>query len=204
MKQTPKQAAYLFFLRNAGFSYDPKTQTPQQGKAATARKLAKAERDARALGYTFEWDFDLDGCQGCDCTSQECVCSTGADHETLSCICRDSCGTVVQSLSSICEPSREYRRIVEAELAEEALASTLGDAWDVVDRKTKRENRRWIPKVGEIVTLAGGSRGREEALPTWTGKVETVSKEDCKPGTVYVKIEDHGWTTAHKDEITIH
>jgi hypothetical protein len=34
---------------------------------------------------------------------------------------RDPDGKVVQSLGSVCEPSREYRRVVEAELAAEEL-----------------------------------------------------------------------------------
>ena len=106
--KTAKQQAYLFFLRNAGYSYDPKTQTKQAGRSECARKLAKAERDARALGYTFEWEYDSDG-------SPDCACSTGGSHECLVCLMRDSHGICCQSLGSICEPSREYRRVVEAE-----------------------------------------------------------------------------------------
>jgi hypothetical protein len=34
MSTTAKQQAYLFFLRHGGYSYDPKTQTKQQGRAA--------------------------------------------------------------------------------------------------------------------------------------------------------------------------
>ena len=120
--KTAKQQAYLFFLKNAGSSYDPKTQTKRQGQAAGARKLAKAERDARALGYTFEWAYDVGGCIGCDCDSPECACSTGEPHECLVCLMRDSNGKVVQSLGSVCEPSREYRRVVEAELALEEVS----------------------------------------------------------------------------------
>ena len=121
MKQTPKQAAYLFFLRNAGTSCNPATQTKRQGQSEGARKLAKAERDAAALGFTFDWEYDLDGCIGCDCGSDDCKCSTGEDHEVLVCLCRDAEGVVKASLGSICEPSREYRRVIEAELALEAL-----------------------------------------------------------------------------------
>ena len=120
--KTAKQQAYLFFLRHAGYSYDPKTQTKQQGRSECARKLAKAERDARALGYTFEWTDDIDGCIGCDCDSPECDCSTGEPHECLVCLMRDSNGKVVQSLGSVCKPSREYRRVVEAELALEEVS----------------------------------------------------------------------------------
>lgn len=122
MKQTAKQQAYLFFLRNAGTSYDPKTQTPRQGKAEGARKLAKAERDARALGYTFEWFVDIEGCNGCDCGSPDCACSTGESHECLVCLMRDAAGICCQSLGSVCSPSRSYMRVVEAELALEEVS----------------------------------------------------------------------------------
>ena len=121
-KQTAKQQAYLFFLRNAGYSYDPKTQTKQQGRAASARRLAKAERDARALGYMFEWQDDCDGCIGCSCDSPECDCSTGEPHECLVCLMHNSRGVCCQSLGSVCEPSREYRRVIEAELALEEVS----------------------------------------------------------------------------------
>jgi hypothetical protein len=121
--KTAKQQAYLFFLRNAGYSYDPQTQTKQADRSECARKLAKAERDARALGYTFEWEYDSDGCIGCDCNSPDCACSTGESHECLVCLMRDSHGICCQSLGSICEPSREYRRVVEAELALEEVSA---------------------------------------------------------------------------------
>lgn len=118
-KKTAKQRAYLFFLRNAGTSYDPKTQAPRQGKAECARRLAKAERDARALGYTFEWKPD--GCIGCDCGSPDCACSTGEPHECLVCLMRDAAGVCCQSLGSVCSPSQSYMRVVEAELALEEV-----------------------------------------------------------------------------------
>jgi hypothetical protein len=121
--KTAKQQAYLFFLRNAGFSYDPKTQTKQAGRAACAHKLAKAERDARALGYTFEWSHDLDGCIGCDCGSDDCACATGEHHECLSVLMYDpEHKHVVDSLDSICEPTWDYRRVIEAELASKVTA----------------------------------------------------------------------------------
>jgi hypothetical protein len=120
-KQTPKQAAFYFFLKNAGYSYDPATQTPRQGKSAGARRLAQAERDARALGYRFEWQDYPDGCIGCDCGEADCDCSTGRAHVCLVCLMRDSAGVCCQSLGSVCKPSREYRRVVEAELALEEV-----------------------------------------------------------------------------------
>lgn len=119
---SPKQAAYLFFLKHAGYSYDPKTETPKAGRSRCARQLAKAERDARALGMYYQWQNDIDGCSGCDCDSLDCDCSTGVQHETLGCVLYSAEGKHLESLWGICNPSWEYRRVVEAGLAMEALA----------------------------------------------------------------------------------
>lgn len=108
--------AIQFFQEWAGWCTPP-------GKMACARSLAQAEADADLLGFTFEWVIDEDGCIGCDCGDKRCKCSSGAEHETLACVCRDNKGAVLASLCGICEPSREYKRVVQAELAVEALAS---------------------------------------------------------------------------------
>jgi hypothetical protein len=114
------QQAIKFFAKHAGLSYDPKTQTPAQGKARNARRLARAERTAANMGFTFEWEYDPDGCIGCECGSEDCACSTGVSHEVLSCIVRNADGLVIGSLGGICDPTPEYRRVVEAELALES------------------------------------------------------------------------------------
>lgn len=118
--------ATAFFHANAGYGYDPKTETAEQGRKRCAVSLARAERDARSAGITFEWGYDPDGCIGCDCGQSDCKCSTGEDHEVLDCVARDRDGVIVASLGAICEPSREYRRVVEAELAQEALSFDYG------------------------------------------------------------------------------
>ena len=58
--------------------------------------------------------------------------------------------------------------------------------------------KRWIPRKGEYVKLAGN-----HLRPAWEGIVVWVTKHDCAPGEVYVKIRDLGVTTAYKAEITI-
>lgn len=122
---TAKEAAYRFFYANAGWGYDPKTQTPQQGRAAGARRLAKAERDARALGYTFEWEYDW----SVDHEKEFPDCYSESGPETCEgCIMRDKGGKVVQSLWCIDDASKEYRRVVEAELA-------LDELWERRDSK---------------------------------------------------------------------
>lgn len=120
-KQTPKQAAFTFFLANAGFSYDPKTETPAKGRARCARQLAKSERDATALGYTFEWFDDWTVGSHVQEYGEESYPNEPSTCE--SCVCRDASGAVVASLGCIDDADRTYRRVIEAELASEALAS---------------------------------------------------------------------------------
>ena len=121
-QQSPKQAAYLFFLRNAGFSYNPETQTKQHGRSETARRLAKAERDAKALGYTFDWQEDWQVGSHVKEYGEE---SYPHEPETCEfCLMLDADGKVVQSLGCIDDATREYRRVVEAQLALSARRST--------------------------------------------------------------------------------
>lgn len=124
--------AQRFFFDHAGFSVGH-GETQEQGKIRGAIELARAVEYAEEHGWEFEWEQDVDGCSGCDCRSEDCACSAGTDHETLCCILRDSepsChdsygrargGAVLASLGGICSPTREYGRVVEAELASEAL-----------------------------------------------------------------------------------
>lgn len=116
--------AVAFFQEHAGWSYNPKTETAEQGKLRGAKALAKAERDAASKGLTFEWtDEGVRGCIGCDCGSDECPCSERTEHECFAVVVYNPDGEVVASLGSVCSPSREYRRVVQAELALEALNS---------------------------------------------------------------------------------
>ncbi len=66
----------------------------------------------------------------------------------------------------------------------------------------ERKVKRWIPKVGEMVSL----EGTQDVRPVGRSKVVRVSKHDCRPGTVYLMLdlgEELLSTTAGKDEIVI-
>lgn len=110
-----------FFYDHAGYSYDTKTETPEQGKRRCARAMAKAEDYAAAQDWGYSWEPDQDGCIGCECQSPECDCFTGASHETLVCLLRTVDGEVLASLGGICGATPSYSRVVEAELALEAM-----------------------------------------------------------------------------------
>lgn len=122
---TAKQRAYRFFYANAGSSYDPKRETKQQGRARGARLLAKAERDAANLGYTFSWREDYadyknslwDHAYWC----QDAAAGVEHTHEVWGCVMLDENEQHAQSLWAIIDPSAAYRRVVEAELALEEL-----------------------------------------------------------------------------------
>jgi hypothetical protein len=114
-------ADQLFFFEHAGYSYDPKKETAYQGRMRCAKEIAEAEATAQRLDWTFNWDYDPEGCSGCDCDSNDCPCSAQTEHETLNCWVEDAEGKTLASLGSICGADTNYRRVVEAELAEEAL-----------------------------------------------------------------------------------
>lgn len=106
-----------FFYDNAGYSHLPAKETAEEGHLRSAREYAEAETWAIDNGYYFDWIIDSNGCSGCGCESEDCVCSTGIDHETYGCIMRSDDDKHLQSLWGICNPDAAYRRVVEAELA---------------------------------------------------------------------------------------
>ena len=109
-----------FFYAHAGYNYDPKTETRGQGHRRCARALAEAEEHARRMGWVAEWVRDEEPWEG----------DGEAPSEVLGCILKNQRGEVLDALWSIGDPTREYRRVVEAELAEEArgeiMASIMG------------------------------------------------------------------------------
>src|SRR5262252_659469 len=103
-----------FFYDHAGWSYNPATETPEEGRTRGAVSLAAAEAWARAQGLWFKWIRNYwdewDGAEPYDGPIWDCV----ALNED---------GEPVASLAMIAMEnidSDPYRRVVEAELAEEA------------------------------------------------------------------------------------
>jgi hypothetical protein len=58
MTQSIREQSIAFFLEHAGYSYDPATETPEQGKLRSAQALADAESWAAEYGAVFQWDVD--------------------------------------------------------------------------------------------------------------------------------------------------
>lgn len=113
---------YQFFLRNAGYSWNPCTETREQGRRRTAHALADAERRGSSTGLAFSWevDHDQDSSQWSDDAPPYdqwlCTCWDTETNRVLSSL---GCIDFGRAGSPYSEP---YRRIVEAELAAEALA----------------------------------------------------------------------------------
>ena len=111
-------AEQFFFYQNAGYSYDTKTETPEQGRIRCAKSLAEAEAVGQRLGYVFEWEFDQD--PDLSWMSDE---ERAQEHEVLCCRIVDP-ENARHSLASLCgitDPDRHYSRVIEAELASEAI-----------------------------------------------------------------------------------
>ena len=117
-----KDAAVAFFQEHAGWSFDPATETPEQGRLRGAHDLAEAERWAWDAGYEAHWEVDdlghddLCGIEGCR-----------TDHGTAYvCVLFAPDGSPAASLGGVTfGPGKgpgddPYRRVVEAELASEA------------------------------------------------------------------------------------
>ena len=86
----------------------------KHGNAQNAEDLARAEEIANEQDWKVEWSNDLDEYQMGEAEEQP--------NEVLTAVLKDGQGNVLASLSGIGDPSREYQRVVEAELAAEALA----------------------------------------------------------------------------------
>jgi len=113
-KPTAHARAVAFFMKHAGSSYMPGKETRAQGKRRGAARLAKAEKEAAARGWTVEWrDDEMQYDPGDD--------SDYMPDEVLHAVLFDEHGDNLASLGGIDDPSREYKRVVEAELALEAL-----------------------------------------------------------------------------------
>jgi hypothetical protein len=113
-----------FFYRHAGFSYDPATETREQGRRRRARMLAQAERDARVYGLSFAWnvDPDVDSSDWSDDRPAwqvwECH-AMNRDGDMLACL-----GGIDFGRDGSPE-GEAYARVVEAELAQEAMGAIM-------------------------------------------------------------------------------
>jgi hypothetical protein len=117
-----------FFFEHAGYSYDPDRESRIDGRERCARALATAEAWASAEGYVFEWRVD-------SIDSSEYAAELPA-YDLWYCLLRAP-GTngVLASLGGIdfgrdgdpYQRNQHYKRVVEAELADEVRAEYFKD-----------------------------------------------------------------------------
>ena len=111
-----EKAGIAFFFEHAGYSYPVCSDERMilRERQNGAARLEAAEWEARDQGFTFEWEHD-------GMTNREWT-DEGEEIPTFACICRNAEGKIVASLCGIDDSTNPYRRVVEAELALEALA----------------------------------------------------------------------------------
>lgn len=118
----PTVEAIAFFYDHAGFNYPTGASEQQQRQCRhdAAVTLATAEAIAHDKGWVFRWSDDPDGRDVTDTseapveTCEVCVAFADADDDTYR--------SAMASLGAIWDAAPEYRRVIEAELAEESLA----------------------------------------------------------------------------------
>lgn len=114
--------AQQFFYDHAGYSYDPKRETAEQGRANCADHLAKVEAYAKQVGIRFEWEKD-------DIDSRD-FSDEKPYYKLHVCIAYLN-GKVVGSLGGIdfgrngSPHGNTYKRVVEAELACDAYSEFI-------------------------------------------------------------------------------
>jgi hypothetical protein len=100
--------SYWFFLANAGYVVGH--------HAECALSLARAEQHASENDWAAEWVAD--DCPDLSWMSDE---ERHREHHVLGCVLKDTDGNVLASLWGITDPDNNYQRVVEAELAAEAI-----------------------------------------------------------------------------------
>lgn len=117
--------AEQFFYDHAGYSFDPRTETEEQGRVRCAQALAAAEQrylDAhRDNGVCVVWENDPDAARFWEKARRDGSADIGHfDQCEIACIL-DASGLCLASLGGVLDADDDYRRVIRAELALEAF-----------------------------------------------------------------------------------
>jgi hypothetical protein len=120
-----------FFYANAGFSYDPKTQTQEEGRKQCAAALAQAESAYiaahRVANVECIWEDDSTGFADYLCDKRAGRLAKGIKKpESIECCRIEINGETVASLCGIWDADADYRRVIRAELSVECLFELQG------------------------------------------------------------------------------
>lgn len=139
--------ALRHMYKHAGWSHNPLLgETSDQGRFRHAAGLANAEIEARERGWFCEWKDDPLPYDPGDCTNDDGTPYT--PDEVLDCVAYDQDGNVIGSLGGIADPDRDYSRVVEAELFDEALYNLAQKP------REARERAQTIASACEIIAGA--------------------------------------------------
>lgn len=119
-----------FFFEHAGWSYNPKTETADEGRERGAIALAQAEQRFRESSCWFEWvhDDDADASFVNDWEPADREQWEASEHMAEGCVLyappENDHGKprVLASLWGVFDADASYRRVVEAELASEVMS----------------------------------------------------------------------------------
>ena len=110
--------AEAFFYAHAGYSWLKDVETQEEGRKKCAKALAEAEEYGQTIGLEFSWEDDWSVGNHKEFFGDD---SAYADREPETC---ETClailnGDVVASLGCIDDADDNYRRVVQAQLADE-------------------------------------------------------------------------------------
>lgn len=110
--------AEAFFWENAGWSYHPDKQTPEQGRTEGAQLLAAAEAFARDAGMRFKWEHETHPDRsGIEHDGPLWMCSAYVGGEEVEHLGNIDLGDGVDPWTG--SEGHTYARVIEAELAYE-------------------------------------------------------------------------------------
>lgn len=119
-KELALDIAMHFFLDNSGWNYADAADEEAARMRENARQLAIAEQHAKDHGWSVEWTDDWEVGDHATFFGRDGY-PTGNPTTCESATLYDASGSVLASLGCIDDATADYRRVVAAELALEAM-----------------------------------------------------------------------------------
>ena len=166
MALDPKAVA--FFFEHAGTAYRPDSETELQGRIRGAMDYARAEAKAQRRGITFEWADDWEIGNHKAYHGDDSAYSDG-EPETCEWVrMLDANGDVIGSLGCVDDASAEYRRVIEAELADEVVGKPAPRPLPAVpaDFPVRPLSPSEANSAGDPVTCGDCGRTWDDAIAT--------------------------------------
>lgn len=105
-------AAERFFWNNAGWSYDPRKETQARGRTLCAKAMADAEQAYQDAEAYANWCFKI-------VPDELATFDEGAPRWLM--YIEDTQGHVMASLGAVDDDSKDYSRVIRAELSLELV-----------------------------------------------------------------------------------